>query len=157
MVFGLTFFAYAGLHCLREGWSYSKTEVSKAFDLSPTQLGTIDTLYLVSYSLGMASIGNLSSKVNLKYFIGVGMLLSAFFYMSFSLYYLMSHTFSYGLVVVMMSLNGFFQSTGWPGVMTVVGNWFGKGKRGLLMGFWAINANVGNIIASILCNILEVE
>jgi OPA family glycerol-3-phosphate transporter-like MFS transporter 1/2 len=37
----------------------------------------------------------------------------------------------------------------------VVGNWFGKGKRGLLMGFWAINANVGNIIALIACNILD--
>jgi hypothetical protein len=27
IVFNLTFFAYAGLHCLREGWSYSKKEM----------------------------------------------------------------------------------------------------------------------------------
>jgi len=26
---------------------------------------------------------------------------------------------------------GFAQSTGWPGVVTAVGNWFGKGKRGI--------------------------
>ena len=26
-------------------------------------------------------------------------------------------------------LNGVFQSTGWPGVVTVVANWFGKGRK----------------------------
>lgn len=54
----------------------------------------------------------------------------------------------------MMCLNGFIQSTGWPGIMGVMGNWFGKGNRGLLMGVWAINANVGNIIASVMCSII---
>lgn len=103
----------------------------------------------------MATIGNLSSKVNLKYFVGIGMLLSAFFYMFFSMTYLIGHTYNYALIVVTMCLNGLFQSTGWPGVMGVVGNWFGKGKRGLLMGFWGICANVGNIIALVLCNILD--
>jgi len=57
----------------------------------------------------------------------------------------------------MMCINGFFQSTGWPGVMGVIGNWFGKQKRGLLLGFWAVNANVGNIIALVLLNILKNE
>jgi sugar phosphate permease len=27
-------------------------------------------------------------------------------------------------------LSGIVQSTGWPGVVTVVGNWFGRSKRG---------------------------
>lgn len=157
IVFNLTFFAYAGLHCLREGWSYSKKELENEFKITEPQFGLIDTLYLFAYSIGMATIGNLSSKVNLKYFVAIGMLLSAFFYMTFSFTYLLTHTYSYALLVVTMCLNGFFQSTGWPGVMGVVGNWFGKGKRGLLMGFWGINANVGNIIALVLCNILDQE
>lgn len=54
-----------------------------------------------------------------------------------------------------MCLNGFVQSTGWPGVMGVMGNWFGKGGRGLLMGIWGINANIGNIIASVMCSIIQ--
>lgn len=103
----------------------------------------------------MATIGNLSSKFNLKYFVGVGMLLSAVFYMSFSVYNLATHQFSYVLMAVAMCLNGFFQSTGWPGVVGVMGNWFGRGKRGMLMGFWAVNANAGNILALVLCNILD--
>jgi len=27
-----------------------------------------------------------------------------------------------------------------------MGNWFGKGKRGLLIGIWSGNASIGNII-----------
>ena len=52
-----------------------------------------------------------------------------------------------------MGLNGFFQSTGWPGVVGIMGNWFEKGKTGIILGVWAINANIGNIIAELMCNI----
>ena len=54
-----------------------------------------------------------------------------------------------------MSLNGFFQCTAWPGVIGIMGNWFGKGRTGIIMGIWAINASLGNIFASLTCNILE--
>jgi sugar phosphate permease len=54
-----------------------------------------------------------------------------------------------------MSLNGFFQATGWPGLMGIFGNWFKKNKKGLLFAVWAMNANFGNLIASNLCNILQ--
>lgn len=95
--------------------------------------------------------------MNLKYFVVIGMLLSSIFYMSFSLYYLGTKGWNYIFVVFMMCYNGFFQCTGWPGVVTIIGNWFGKGKRGLLMGFWAVNANIGNIIALVMLNILDQE
>jgi sugar phosphate permease len=29
---------------------------------------------------------------------------------------------------------GFMQATGWPSVVAVMGNWYGKGKRGAVMG-----------------------
>ena len=60
-------------------------------------------------------------------------------------------------VLIFMSLNGYFQCTGWPGVVAIMGNWFDKGKTGLILGIWAINANVGNIIAEIMCNLLETQ
>jgi OPA family glycerol-3-phosphate transporter-like MFS transporter 1/2 len=34
----------------------------------------------------------------------------------------------------MQMMVGLFQSSGWPSVVAVVGNWFGKSKRGLIMG-----------------------
>lgn len=45
---------------------------------------------------------------------------------------------------------GLFQSTGWPSVVAVVGNWFGKSKRGLIMGIWNAHTSVGNICGSLI-------
>ena len=36
----------------------------------------------------------------------------------------------YGFVLVVL------QATGWPGVVSVMANWYGKGRRGLIMGLW---------------------
>ena len=54
-----------------------------------------------------------------------------------------------------MALNGFFQATGRPGCIAVMGNWFSKDKKSLLMGLWAMSSNFGNLLALVACNILE--
>ncbi|KAF2285674.1 hypothetical protein GH714_007042 [Hevea brasiliensis] len=43
-------------------------------------------------------------------------------------------------------------SIGWPCVVAVVGNWFGKAKRGLIMGVWNSHTSVGNIIGSVVAS-----
>lgn len=45
---------------------------------------------------------------------------------------------------------GLFQSTGWPSVVSIVANWSGKGKRGLIMGIWNAHTSVGNIAGTVL-------
>ena len=54
-----------------------------------------------------------------------------------------------------MSVNGFFQATGWPGIMGIFGNWFTDTKKGLLMALWAMSGNIGNILSTNVCNVLE--
>ena len=41
------------------------------------------------------------------------------------------------------------KSTGWPGVVAVMGNWFGKKRRGLLLGVWNSHTSVGNILGTV--------
>ena len=53
-------------------------------------------------------------------------------------------------------LGGAFQAFGWPGVVTVMANWFGKGKKGLLFGIWNSHTSVGNILGGILAGIIYV-
>jgi sugar phosphate permease len=95
----------------------------------------------------MAILGNFISKVSLKWYIIIGMILSSLCYASFAVYYEITGILSYPIITTFMCLNGFFQATGWPGMMGVFGNWFTKGKKGIIMGIWAINANFGNIVA----------
>ncbi|NXC21926.1 G6PT3 protein, partial [Corythaeola cristata] len=49
--------------------------------------------------------------------------------------------------------NGLVQTTGWPSVVACVGNWFGKGKRGLIMGIWNSHTSVGNILGSLIAGV----
>lgn len=58
------------------------------------------------------------------------------------------HNLSYFILV--QALGGIFQTTGWPGVVTVVANWFGKGKRGLIFGIWNSHTSIGNILGSVI-------
>ena len=51
-----------------------------------------------------------------------------------------------GVIKLLLSL--FFQSTGWPATVAVMGNWFGKKNRGLLMGVWNAHTSVGNILGT---------
>jgi sugar phosphate permease len=153
--FVLTFLGYASLHSLREGWSYSKQQLEAQFDLGSDFLGIVDALYLISYSFGMAALGSIIHRVSLKIYIIAGLLLASASYVLFPIIFATTGYFSPALMAVLMCLNGFFQATGWPGMMGIFGNWFQKNKKGVLMGIWAMNANVGNIVASSICNMLE--
>ena len=46
------------------------------------------------------------------------------------------------------AINGFSQSTGWPSVVTVMGNWYSQAGRGLVMGVWSSCQSIGNILGN---------
>ena len=58
------------------------------------------------------------------------------------------HTISFFIGIQVAQ--GIFQSTGWPGLVPVMGNWFGKSKRGLIMGLWNTHTSVGNIMGTLI-------
>lgn len=53
-----------------------------------------------------------------------------------------------------MITKGFFSATLWPSLVTIMGNWFSKEKRGLLMGFWCCSSNFGTIIGMQICHMV---
>ena len=46
-----------------------------------------------------------------------------------------------------------FQSSGWPSVVTLVGNWFGKKRLGLIFGIWNSHTSVGNILGALVAGV----
>ncbi|KAG8523376.1 Sugar phosphate exchanger 3 [Galemys pyrenaicus] len=57
-----------------------------------------------------------------------------------------------GLYCCLWIVNGLLQSTGWPCVVAVMGNWFGKAGRGVVFGLWSACASVGNILGACLAS-----
>lgn len=91
--------------------------------------------------------GMIAERVSLRYFLSLGMLFSGFFCYSFG-YAKTNDIHSMLYFVVIQGLAGIFQTSGWPGVVTVVSRWCGKSKRGLIFGIWNSHTSIGNMLGT---------
>uniref|UniRef100_A0A8B9E2L8 Glucose-6-phosphate exchanger SLC37A2 n=1 Tax=Anser cygnoides TaxID=8845 RepID=A0A8B9E2L8_ANSCY len=114
--------------------------------------GALDNAFLVAYAIGMFISGIFGERLPLRYYLSGGMVLSGLFTALFGLGYFWDiHVLWYFIIVQVC--NGLVQTTGWPSVVACVGNWFGKGKRGLIMGIWNSHTSVGNILGSLIAGV----
>uniref|UniRef100_A0A8C8IDD3 Glucose-6-phosphate exchanger SLC37A2 n=1 Tax=Oncorhynchus tshawytscha TaxID=74940 RepID=A0A8C8IDD3_ONCTS len=117
-----------------------------------TLFGAVDNSFLVAYAIGMFFSGIFGERVPLRYYLTIGMLLSGLFTCLLGLgFYLNIHSIWY--YAFFQAMNGLVQTTGWPAVVACVGNWFGKGKRGFIMGVWNSHTSVGNILGSLIAGV----
>ncbi|KAF4352259.1 hypothetical protein F8388_003656 [Cannabis sativa] len=115
------------------------------------RLGELDLAFLLSYSIGMYFAGHVGDRIDLRLFLVFGMMGSGIMTIIFGLGYWFSIHVLWFYVSVQI-VCGIIQSIGWPCVVAVVGNWFGKSKRGLIMGVWNSHTSVGNIIGSVVAS-----
>ncbi|XP_055610274.1 glucose-6-phosphate exchanger SLC37A2 isoform X2 [Uranotaenia lowii] len=116
---------------------------------SAALLGSLDSAFLFSYAIAMFFSGFIAERVSLRYFLALGMLFSGIFCYLFGVAKVYDiHSMWYFVFVQAMA--GMFQTTGWPGVVTIVGRWFGKAKRGLIFGIWNSHTSIGNILGSLI-------
>ncbi|XP_045896809.1 glucose-6-phosphate exchanger SLC37A2 [Micropterus dolomieu] len=117
-----------------------------------TLFGVLDNSFLVAYAIGMFISGIFGERLPLRYYLSFGMVMSGLFTCLFGLgFYWNIHSLGYYAFIQVM--NGLMQTTGWPAVVACVGNWFGKGKRGFIMGVWNSHTSVGNILGSLIAGV----
>ncbi|XP_072381827.1 glucose-6-phosphate exchanger SLC37A2 isoform X2 [Diabrotica undecimpunctata] len=118
-------------------------------DSASQMLGELDSSFLFCYAIAMFVSGIIAERVNLRYFLSLGMLMSGVFSYLFGIAKTYDiHNLSY--YVIAQGMAGIFQTTGWPGVVTVMSNWFGKSKRGLIFGLWNSHTSIGNILGTLI-------
>uniref|UniRef100_H2YK10 Sugar phosphate exchanger 3 n=1 Tax=Ciona savignyi TaxID=51511 RepID=H2YK10_CIOSA len=163
----LTFFCYMTYHLSRKPFSVVKVDKPSGnhskngtwcdfppFDKSNYKglFGDLDSAFLLTYAIGMFFSGMIAERVSLRYFLSIGMILCGIFTSMFGLGYF-GGIHSLAFYLVSQVLNGLTQTSGWPGVVTCVGNWFGKQRRGLIMGIWNSHTSFGNILGSVIASI----
>ncbi|KAG9331089.1 hypothetical protein JZ751_020287 [Albula glossodonta] len=123
----------------------------KPFDKSNYKqlLGAMDYSFLCAYAVGMYLSGIIGERLPIRLYLTVGMVTSGLFTCLFGLGYVYN-IHSLGFYIFVQVANGLVQTTGWPSVVTCIGNWFGKGRRGLIMGLWNSHTSVGNILGSLI-------
>ncbi|XP_070851364.1 glucose-6-phosphate exchanger SLC37A2 isoform X1 [Drosophila suzukii] len=166
-VFVLTFLAYACYHMCRKPISVVKSVLQgncstalaasgqecgyAPFDVpdATTLFGMLDSAFLFSYAIAMFASGFVAERVSLRYFLSMGMILTGVFTYMFGIART-SNIHSLWYFVIVQIFAGIFQTTGWPGVVALVGRWFGKSKRGLIFGIWNSHTSIGNILGTLI-------
>lgn len=178
-VFLLTFFSYALLHASRKTFSNVKVSISSQWtpsclntsvfvvqpndvwnsshlfpdaDAATLFLGLLDTIFLFSYAVGLFISGIVGDRLNMRCVLSFGMCSSAVVVFLFGTLTEWLHFYNKIYYCALWILNGLLQSTGWPCVVAVMGNWFGKAGRGFVFGLWSACASVGNILGAFLAS-----
>lgn len=162
----LTFLVYTCYHASRKPLSIVKTvfhrkcsEASlveewcswKPFDDDNWSklVGGLEYAFLFTYAVSMFLAGHLAERLNLGTFLATGMALSATTNILFGFgYFFDIHAYTYYLLIQIVG--GAVQATGWPAVVTILSNWFGNRRRGLIMGVWNAHTSLGNILGSLI-------
>jgi sugar phosphate permease len=142
IAFALTWLAYGSYYLCRKNFSVAKSAMQGELGLSDATLATIDTAYLAAYAIGQFASGRLGDRVGARRLVGFGMLATA----------ALSIVFGFGrvgpLFVLAFGLNGFAQSTGWPGTVKAMAEHTEPKTRGRVMGIWGTCYMFGGIAAS---------
>uniref|UniRef100_A0A0L8FGW4 Sugar phosphate exchanger 3 n=1 Tax=Octopus bimaculoides TaxID=37653 RepID=A0A0L8FGW4_OCTBM len=178
VIFCLTFLSYSFFHATRKTLSNVKSSISdewttegffksnrthlrilpnetwnsrSVFDQKEADifLGYMDTSFMLFYSFGLFLSGYLGDKYELRKVLSFGMFSSGVVVLCFGYVTEATHVYKKYLYMILMVLNGLLQSLGWPCVVAIMGNWFGKSSRGFILGLWSSCASVGNIIGAL--------
>ena len=106
--------------------------------------------FLFAYALSNSILGQFGDRMDLKYFVLIGMLVSCISFGGIGLSYLLGIRSIY-YFPFLMALNGAGQATGFPGSIAILGNWFGiylfliiikKLKAGVLYSDYMVGAKI---------------
>jgi MFS transporter, OPA family, glycerol-3-phosphate transporter len=141
-VFVGIFIGYAAFYLVRNTYALAIPEILKAHpEYSKAALGTALTGLSLAYGLSKFLMGSISDRSNPRYFLPLGLLLSAGIIaicgLNKGIYA------SLGLVIALQTLNGWVQGMGWPACGKTMVHWFSTNERGTVVSVWNTAHNVG--------------
>ena len=144
----LSWLSYATFYLGRKGFSVVKSSLAGDFGLGTGTLAWIDTGYLVAYACGQLPSGLGADRWGGRRLVAAGLGLSALACVAFGA---SAAAWAFALC---FALNGFAQSTGWPGSTRIMADWTSATDRGRIMGLWSTCYQVGGIAATALATFL---
>ncbi|AXH53909.1 MFS transporter [Clostridium perfringens] len=128
---------YMCFYLVRKNFSMSAPLLITNLHFSKAEIGLINSAFAISYGLSKFVLGTLADKSNVKKFLMLGLLASATVNIG------LAFSTQVWMFVILMIFNGIFQSMGAPACHIVIGKWFKKDQRGLVMSTWNTSHNIG--------------
>jgi OPA family glycerol-3-phosphate transporter-like MFS transporter len=132
-----TIIGYAAFYLLRQNFPTAVPALELEFGYSKTQIGWIMTAFSAVYGIGKFLNGYLSDRANARYFMAIGLLCCAV------INFIMGFGSSLIFLIVFWSLNGWFQSMGWPPSARLLTHWFSPKELGTKWSLWSCSHQLG--------------
>jgi OPA family glycerol-3-phosphate transporter-like MFS transporter len=139
-----TFIGYATFYVVRNNLPVVSKEMGQALHYTKGQIGDILALSVITYGLGRFIMGSLSDRSNPRYFMPLGLLLTAFCNFAFAT------ASNYHIHLALWTLNGLAQSMGWAPCGRSLSHWYSIRERGTVFAFWNLAQNVGGGLVGII-------
>ena len=134
------FVGYAGYYLVRKNFALAMPDLI-AQGYTKTDLGIALSFLSISYGLSKFLMGNVSDRSNARYFMTIGLVLSALVMIAMGA--LPIATSSVFIMGFLLFLNGWFQGMGWPPSGRTMVHWFSIKERGTKMAIWNVAHNIG--------------
>lgn len=134
-----TIIGYAAFYLVRQNFSMCIPGIMEEFSYTKVDLGWVATIFSIVYGIGKFVNGYLSDRSDARYFMAMGLFLSAVvsFFMGLG-----SGLFFFA---VLWGLNGCFQSMGWPPCARLITHWFSPTELGSKWALWASSHQIGAV------------
>jgi OPA family glycerol-3-phosphate transporter-like MFS transporter len=146
-----TFIGYATFYLVRNNFPVVSKEMGQALAYSKDQIGDMLAISVAAYGLGRFIMGSLSDRSNPRYFMPIGLLLTALCNFAFAT------ASSYPVHMALWAMNGLAQSMGWAPCGRSLSHWYSIRERGTVFAFWNLAQNVGGGLVGLIaayCTIL---
>jgi len=128
---------YAMYYVVRQGFAVVKKPLLETGVFDAMQIGSIGSVFFVTYMIGKCFNGFLADRLNIKRFMALGLLGSA------TILVCLGFCSSFHLFAVLWGLCGWFQTFGAAPSVVSLNQWFSSKERGTLYGIWFSAHNIG--------------
>ncbi|MCC8380838.1 MFS transporter family glucose-6-phosphate receptor UhpC [Xenorhabdus sp. PB30.3] len=116
--------------------------------LDKNDIGWIASLFYLAYGVSKFISGIFHDHTGYRWFMGVGLLITGV------LNVVLAFCSSLSAILIIWTLNGFFQGWGWPPCARLLTYWYSRNERGFWWGCWNISINISGILLTLLSTLL---
>ncbi|MDR1860204.1 MAG: phosphoglycerate transporter protein PgtP [Bacteroidales bacterium] len=138
-VFVGVFAGYAAYYLVRKNFTLAMPYLIEA-GFTKDELGWVFAFNGIAYGLSKFLMGGVSDRSNARYFLPLGLTLSA---LATALAGTQAGMYNLAVMAVFQFLAGWFGGMGWPPCGRVMTHWFSVRERGTKMAVWNLAHNVG--------------
>lgn len=151
-VFAGIFIGYAGFYLVRKNFSLAIPDILHDHpQYTKAQLGAPMTGLAIAYGFSKFLMGSVSDRSNPRFFLPLGLLLSAALTMLFG--WAKPIYDSLLVMIVLQTLNGWLSGMGWAPCGKTMVHWFSTKERGRTVSIWNLAHNVGGSLMAIVASL----